>query len=160
MSDQNMALVRRAVEEVWNRGNFAGVDEFVAGDIVIHLPAAGDEIHGPEGIRQYFTTLRAAFPDIHFAIEDQIAAGDRVVTRWTARATHTSEFQGVPASGKQVRMTGIDIDRVADGKVVECWTNLDELGLMRQLGVLPAPAGPAPTTGSANAGPTGGRRRP
>ena len=109
MSDQSTSLVRRAVEEVWNRGNYAVVDDTVAGDVVIHLPTPGEEIHGAEGIRQYFATLRGAFPDIHFTIEDQFAAGDRVVTRWLARATHAGAFQGIPATGRQVRVTGIDI---------------------------------------------------
>lgn len=96
MSDQNTMLVRRGVEEVWNRGKYAILDELVASDIVVHSSTPGDEIHGREGIKQFYTTLRAAFPDIHFTIEDQIAEGDTVVTRWTARATHNGEFQGVP----------------------------------------------------------------
>jgi steroid delta-isomerase-like uncharacterized protein len=101
MSQQNKALVRRAVEEVWNRGNFAIVGELVASDLLIHSSTPGDDIQGPEGVKQFYTTLRAAFPDIHFTIEDQIAEGDRVVTRWTARATHKGEYQGVPPTGKQ-----------------------------------------------------------
>lgn len=139
MSEQNKMLARRAVEEVWNRGDFAVVDELVASDIVVHASTPAGEIHGAEGIKQFYAALRKAFPDIHFTIEDQIAEGDRVVTRWTARATHTGEFQGIPPTGKQGRLTGIDIDRFANGKVVECWPNADELGLLQQLGVLPAP---------------------
>ena len=138
MSEHNKRLVRRGIEEVWNRGNLAAVDELVASDFVIH--SSPDEIHGPEGAKQYAAMLRAAFPDIHLTIDDQIAEGDRVVTRWTARGTHLGPFQGIPSTGKQVRVTAIDIDRVANGKLVECWTNVDELGLLRQLGVLPAPA--------------------
>jgi steroid delta-isomerase-like uncharacterized protein len=139
MSQQNTMLVRRAVEEVWNRGNYAIVDELVASDIVVHASMPGEEIHGREGIKQFYATLRAAFPDIHFTIEDQIAEGDRVVTRWTARATHTGEYQGIPPTGKQFSLTGIDIDRIANGKVVECWPIADELGVLQQLGVIPAP---------------------
>lgn len=139
MSEQNTALVRRAVEEVWNRGDFAVVDQLVAGDIVIRSAMPGHEIHGPEGIKAFYGALRAGFPDIHFTIEDQFAVGDRVVTRWAARATHTGVFQGMPPTGRPVRLAGIDIDRVADGKVVECWPIMDELGLLQQLGVIPAP---------------------
>jgi steroid delta-isomerase-like uncharacterized protein len=139
MSEQNKLLVRRAVEEVWNRGNFAIVGELAASDVVIHATRPGEDIHGPAGITQFYTTLRTAFPDIHFMIEDQIAAGDRVVTRWSARATHTGEFQGIPPTGKQVGLAGIDIDRIADDKVIECWPIVDELGLLQQLGVVPAP---------------------
>lgn len=138
MSEQNKQLVRRAVEEVWNRGNYAVVDELVANDFVIHASTPEEEIHGPEGAKQYFVELRQAFPDIHFTVEDQIAEGDRVVTRWTARATHTGPFHGIPPTGAQGAITGIDIDRIANGKVVECWVNLDELGLLQQLGVIPA----------------------
>ena len=139
MSQLNTMLVRRAIEEVWNRGNYAIIDELVARDVVIHASQPTNEIHGPEGIEQFYATLRAAFPDIHFTVEDQVAEGDRVVTRWTARATHKGEFQGIPATGKQVSVTGIDIDRLANGKVVECWPVADELGLLQQLGVVPTP---------------------
>ncbi len=140
MSHQNKALIRRAVEEVWNRGNFALLDEIVASDFVVHLPTPADDIHGPEGVTHFFGALREAFPDLHFTIEDLIADGDRVVTRWTARGTHRDEFQGIPPTGKQVRLTGTDIDRIAGGKVVECWTTSDDLGLLRQLGMVPRPA--------------------
>lgn len=138
MSEQNKGLVRRAVEEVWNLGNYAVVDELVASDIVIHASTPDAEVHGPEGVKQFYTALRKAFPDIHFAIEDQIAEGDRVVTRWTARGTHRGEFNGIPPTGKRGAITGIDIDRIAGGKVVECWPQVDELSLLQQLGVIPA----------------------
>ena len=137
MSEQNKALVRRAVDEIWNRGNFAVLDELVASDFVVHMPP--DDIHGPEGVQQFFTMLRNAFPDIHFTVEDQVAEGDKVVTRWTARGTHTGEFQGIPPTGKQSRLEGIDLDRIANSKAVECWSNMNELDLLQQLGVLPAP---------------------
>jgi len=137
MSQQNKMLMRRGIEEMWSRGNDPVVDELIASDFVGHSPP--DQIHGPAGVKHYFATLRTAFPDIHFTIEDQIAEGDRVVTRWTARATHTGEYQGIPPTGKQSVVTGITIDRVAGGKVVEGWTNFDLLGLLQQLGVLPAP---------------------
>jgi steroid delta-isomerase-like uncharacterized protein len=138
MSDQNKMLMRRGIEEVWNKGHLAVVDELIADDFVGHWPP--DENHGPEGVKQYFATLRAAFPDIHFTVEDQIAEGDRVVTRWTARVTHSGSFRGIPPTGKSGVVTGITIIRVAGGKVVEGWTNKDDLGMLQQLGVLPAPA--------------------
>jgi steroid delta-isomerase-like uncharacterized protein len=137
MSDQHKTLTYQAVEEVWNRGNFAIVDELFASDYVGHQP--GEEASGHEGVKRYFATLREAFPDIHFTIEDQIADGDKSVTRWTARATHTGEFNGIPPTGKSGVVTGITINRVADNKVVEGWTNLDSLGLLQQLGVVPRP---------------------
>lgn len=139
MSQQNTMLVRRAIEEVWNGGNYANLGDYVAEDIVIHASPPGEEIHGRKGIIQFYGALRAAFPDLHFTIEDQIADGDRVVTRWSASGTHNGEFQGISPTGKTVRITGIDIDRFAGGKVVECWPEANELGLLQQLGVLPAP---------------------
>jgi steroid delta-isomerase-like uncharacterized protein len=135
MSEQNKRLMRRGIEEVWNKGNLAVVDDLIAGDFVGHSPP--DEHHGPEGVKQYFAMLRAAFPDIHFTIEDQIAEDDRVVTRWTARATHTGPFKGIPPTGKAGVVTGITINRVAGGKVLEGWTNKDDLGMLQQLGVVP-----------------------
>jgi steroid delta-isomerase-like uncharacterized protein len=140
MSERNKAMVRRAIEQVWNRADYDSLDELVASDIVIHSTTPGDDIHGPEGIRQFYGALRAAFPDLHFTVEDQVAAGDRVVTRWTASATHSGAFQGLPPTGRQIRLTGIDIDRFANDKVVECWPVMDELGLLHQLGALPEPA--------------------
>lgn len=139
MSERNKQLVRRAVETIWNHGEYAALGEFVASDFIMHASTPAAEFHGPEGIRQMFTELRHAFPDIHFAIEDQVAEGDRVVTRWTAQATHTGPFHGMPPTGKQATLSGIDIDRVANDKVVECWQQMDELGLLRQLGVIPTP---------------------
>jgi steroid delta-isomerase-like uncharacterized protein len=136
MSEQNKALVRRVIEEVYNRGNLALVDELSTSDLVIHLTS--QEIRGREGAKEYVAALRAAFPDLHMTIEDQIAEGDRVVTRWTARATHRGEFQGISPTGRQVRVAGTDIDRIADGKAVECWSHVDELGIMQQLGTIPA----------------------
>ena len=140
MSEQNKAQIRRVIEEVYNRGDLGVVDELAASDLVIH--ASSQEIHGREGAKQYVGALRAGFPDLHFTVQDQIAEGDKVVTRWTARGTHRGEFQNVPATGRQIRLAGADIDRIIGGKVVECWAHVDELGLMRQLGAIEAgPAG-------------------
>jgi steroid delta-isomerase-like uncharacterized protein len=124
---------------VWNQGHFDVADELLASDFAGHSSMA--ETRGSEEAKQFFVSLRAAFPDIHFTIEDQIAEGDKVVSRWRASATHIGEFQGIPPTGKAGIITGITINRLANGKVVEGWTNLDELGLMQQLGVIPAPTG-------------------
>jgi len=135
MSEQNKNLIRRAVDEIWNRRNFAILGELVSSDFVVHV--TGEEIHGREGVKQFYTMLHRAFPDIHFTIEDQIAERDKVVTHWSAQGTHLGEFNGIPATGKQFKVTGIDIDRIVDGKSVERWTNMDELGLLQQLGIVP-----------------------
>ncbi|HEV8390651.1 MAG TPA: ester cyclase [Dongiaceae bacterium] len=138
MSEQNKARIRRVIEEVYNRGDLAVVDEVAATDLVIH--ASSQDIRGREGAKQYVAAFRAAFPDLHFTIEDQIAEGDVVVTRWTARGTHRGKFQSLLATGRQIRLMGTDIDRMTDGKVVECWAHMDELGLMQQLGAIGADA--------------------
>ena len=138
MSEQHKALIRRVVEEVYNGSKLDVVDEVVSSDFLIH--AGAHDIRGAGAARQYVTSLHEAFPDIHFTIDDQFADGDRVATRWTARGTHSGMFQGIPPTGKEIRMTAIDIDRVANGKIVECWTSVDELGLLQQLGVVPEPA--------------------
>ena len=136
MSEANKAQVRRVIEEVYNRGDLDAVDDLASRDLVIHAPS--EEIRGREGAKRYVAALRTGFPDLHLTIEDQIAEGDMVVTRWTARGTHTGEFQGIPATGRQVRVAGTDIDHIIGGRTVECWAHVDELGLMQQLGVVAA----------------------
>lgn len=137
-AEQNKQLLRKAVEEIWNKGNFDGLKDLVSEDFVIHFPREGEEIRGPENVKQFYTELRKAFPDLHFTIVDLLAEGSKVVTHWSATGTHNGEFRGIPATGKRVTFKAMDIDRLADGKFVECWTNVDELGLMQQLGVIPA----------------------
>lgn len=138
MSEENKKIARRVIEELWNRGNFEVADELIARDYIGHMP--GDETHGPEGVKVFFSEQRLAFPDIHYSVEDQVAEGDKVVTRWIARGTHKGELGGMPPTGKQGCVTGITISRIADGKLIEAWSNPDELGLMQQLGAIPRPA--------------------
>jgi steroid delta-isomerase-like uncharacterized protein len=137
MSETNKRVQRRLMEEVWNQGHFAVVDELVAADYLGHSSVPSDETHGRDGYRAFYRALRQAFPDFEVTVDDQIAEGDRVVTRWTARGTHRGEFHGIPPTGRRGAITGITIDRIANGKVVECWTNADDLGLLRLLGVVP-----------------------
>lgn len=134
MSEQK-TLVDRLVEEVWNRGDLAVVDELVGDDYVGHP----SDVRGTEGYKEFFAELRRAFPDIQFAIEDQIAEGDKVVARWTAHGTHQGEYFGVPPTGKPGVITGIEVLRFADGKAVECWGEVDQLSLLQQLGVVSSP---------------------
>jgi steroid delta-isomerase-like uncharacterized protein len=136
MSEQNKAHIRRVIEEVYNRGDLSVVDEVAASDLIIH--AASQEIRGRDGAKQYVAALRTGFPDLRFTVEGQVAEGNMVVTRWSARGTHAGEFQGIPATGREIRLAGIDIDRIVGGRVVECWAHVDEFGLMRQLGVIAA----------------------
>jgi len=137
-AEENKALHRRFFEELFNQGNLERADELVAANYVNHNPAPG-ETPGLEGLKQFVTTLRTAFPDIQFTLDDQIAEGDRVTTRFTATGTHQAEFAGIPATGKPIRITAINIHRVAEGKIQEGWLNWDALGMMQQLGVIPTP---------------------
>jgi steroid delta-isomerase-like uncharacterized protein len=137
-TEENKALEERSTAEVWNKGNLAVADEIFAPDVVLH--GAPPELpSGIEGIKAGVTAYRAAFPDLHLTIDDLIAEGDKVVSRWTMRATHKGELFGIPATGKQVTVTGMSISRVAGGKIAESWNSSDQLSLMQQLGVVPTP---------------------
>ncbi len=134
---ENKAISRRADEELFNRGNVDVADELFAPDFVYHDPAGG-ELRGPESVKGYAAMLRAAFPDLHQTVEDQIAEGDKVAYRWTARGTHEGELMGIAPTGKRVEFTGIAVARLADGRIEEIWENYDALGMMQQLGVVPS----------------------
>ena len=136
MSERNKSVARRAMQEVWNQGNAAAADELYARDYLAHT---GDgDLHGPHQFMQYLSEFRQSFPDLEFKIEDVIGEGDRVGVRWTGRGTHTGEFEGLPATGKKCVATGFTFFRIAGGKIVEDWGNWDRLGLMQQLGAIPA----------------------
>jgi steroid delta-isomerase-like uncharacterized protein len=138
MSEENKAIVRRSYEELWSKGNLDVVDEIYATDFVLHDPAQPG-ISDAEGYKQQVVTIRTAFPDLNIKVEDQLAEGDKVATRWATTGTHQGEFAGIPATGKQGGVTGTTIARVVGGKIVEERSNWDTLGLMQQLGVIPAP---------------------
>ena len=137
--EENKTITRRFLEEIFAGGNLELVDELFAPNFVLHDPSVPQEVLGPEGIRQYITMYRTAYPDTYFTIEDQIAEGDRVVTRWTGQGTHQGELMGIPPTGARVTVTGIEIDRIAGGKIEETWVSYDALGMMQQLGVIPLP---------------------
>jgi steroid delta-isomerase-like uncharacterized protein len=137
-TEENKAIVRRFIKEAFNEGNPAVFDELNAGNYVMHVAGTPD-LDGPDDMKHFVTSFRTAFPDLNSTIEDQIAEGDTVVTRWTSRGTHQGEFQGIPPTGKHVTLTGVVIDRIAHGKLAETWFHADTLGMMQQLGVIPAP---------------------
>jgi steroid delta-isomerase-like uncharacterized protein len=138
-AQENKALARRWVEGLFNEGNLAVADEILSPDFVLHAPFEPRELRGREAVKQFISAYRQAFPDGHTTIEEQIAEGDKAVNRWRVRATHQGEFQGIAASGKRVEVTGIDIVRVAEGKLAEGWVELDGLGWLQQMGAIPAP---------------------
>jgi steroid delta-isomerase-like uncharacterized protein len=135
-TEDNKALARRAYEAL-NQRNLAIIDEVCAPDFVYHSASA--TIRGLEAYKQFLSMYLSGGPDLHFTLEDQVAEGDKVVTRHTARGTHLGPFMGIPPTGKHVTATGIAIMGVANGKIVEEWANADDLGLLQQLGVIPAP---------------------
>lgn len=135
MSEQNKSLVRHLNDEL-DKGNLAVLDELVAPNAVLHFP--GSPPLDRESMKQLLEMFYAAFPDLRHTYEDQIAEGDKVVTRQTSHATHQGEFQGIPPTGKQVTVTAIVIDHIVGGKLVEHWASPDLLGLMQQLGAIPA----------------------
>ena len=138
MSEANKALVRRWLAEMDKR-NLHIVDELVAVDYIDHNPPIPDLAPGREGVKQANALLLTAFPDASHTIEDQIAEGDKVVTRWTATGTNQGTLMGIPPSGKRVTITGISITRIANGKAVEDWVNFDTLGMLQQIGAIPTP---------------------
>lgn len=130
----NKLLVRRFFEEVINRGDTRLLTELVAAD---HIRHAGDgDLYGTEGVRIDLAEWRAGFPDLQIKIEDLAAEGDRVASRFVLQGTHTGPFLGLPPTGQGVTATGVAIDRVASGRLAECWVILDSLGLLRQIGGL------------------------
>lgn len=142
MSEENKALVRRALEEIFTLGNLDAVEDIYAPDYVSHQTATaatpgGEDIHGVEAARQIAAARRATFPDLQITIEDQIAEGDKVATRFTARGTHRGELAGLAPTGKMVEVSGVDICRIEGGKIAEYWPHADILGMMRQLGMIP-----------------------
>jgi len=138
MSEENKAVARRIVEEVWNKKNLDAIDELIAADYVDHtLPPGGPS--GRDGAKAFIGMYVKAFPDVKITIEDMIAQGDKVVTRWSATGTHTGELMGIPATGKRINVTGLDITRYSGGKSVEFWGQFDLMGMMQQLGVIPTP---------------------
>lgn len=135
--EENKALVRRFVEEVQNQHNLAAIDELLSPDFVDH--SASSDLPGREGVKRWFAMMFAAFPDMHFTIQQQVAEGDRVATFKTFHGTHEGPFMGIPPSGKAVQIAVIDILTVANGRLVEHWSVGDFLGLMRQIGAIPTP---------------------
>jgi steroid delta-isomerase-like uncharacterized protein len=128
-----------AYERTWidglNRGDVSVADKVFAPDCVIHINGSPVPNLDVSGFTHLMSGLLAAFPDLHLTVEDQVVAGDKVATRWTATGTNSAALGGVPATGRQVRVNGLILDRVVDGKVVERWEQWDQMGMLQQLGL-------------------------
>jgi len=138
MAQENSTLIRRWFDEVWNKGRMEAIDEMASPDAVGHGQAQHDTDIGLKEFRIFAMDLRRAFPDFKVTIDRVIEQGDIVVARWTTTMTHKGEFLGFPATGKKVTVTGTSMQRIANGKIVEGWDNWDQLGLLVQIGAVPA----------------------
>lgn len=136
-TEQNKELVRRLVDEIFNRGHVGAADELMAPDFVEHEELPPGVPSGREGVKQMALMLRGAFPDFRATIEDMVAEGDRVVLRMTWTGTHQGKFMGIPPTGRSVSFGVIDIIRITEGKFVEHWGQMDNMALMHQLGAVP-----------------------
>ena len=132
LQEQNKAIIRRLVKELWNEGNAAVLDEVFAANFVDRTALPGSS-SDREGLKQLVTMFSAAFSDTSTTVDDLIAEGDRVAWRWTFRGTHTGPLMGVPATGKAITLTGITIDRIVGDTIVERWNQADFSGMMQQL---------------------------
>lgn len=133
-AEENKALVRRFYEEI-DKGNMGVMDELVAEDYIDHNPPPFPLAPGRAGLKQAFKLFWDATPGYH-RIEDQIAEGDKVVTRLTSIGKHTGDLPGAPATGNDMQMTSITIHRIANGKLVEKWSEKDTITLLKQIGVM------------------------
>lgn len=132
-------LARRTFDEIWNQKKIDVADELIDTNYVHHDPQS-PPCNNLGQYREFVRYYLNAFPDLHFDVNDLIADGDVVVTRWTAKGTHNGGLAGVPKTGQRFSITGMTVSRVKDGKFIESWGNWDTLGLLQQLGVAPVEA--------------------
>ena len=136
-ADDNRAVVRRFIDEVFNQGNLSVAEEVLSPDYIHHDPATGEAGSGIDGLEELVNYYRQAFPDFQVTVEDQIATEDRVVERWTGRGTHRGDLKGTAATGKSIQASGISIHRISGGKIAETWTIFDSASMLRQIGAIP-----------------------
>ena len=141
-TEQNKATFLRYADEVFRAGNIDAVDAYIAPDFISHNLPPG-QAQGPEGIKNALRGLHSAFPDLEATLDDLLAEGDKVAARYTVRGIHAGTFLGIAGTGKRVTVAAIGIYRFAEGQFVESWVQMDTLGLLQQLGVVPMP-GQAP----------------
>ena len=137
--EENKLLVRRILEGMLNGRDLALIDDLAVPEYVYH--AAANPVRGPAAFKQLTGMFLTAFPDIRITIEDQVAEGEKVATRWTMRGTHQGPFMGIAPTGRPVAITGL-LSRISGGKLVEAWDRFDTMHFMQQLGAIPAPVQP------------------
>ena len=138
MSTANKAISRRFTE-LFSTGDETLAGRILSPDVVFHGTAGDGELRGIDEMKRFVAAYRRAFPDAQSTVEEQVAEGDKVVTRWRARGTHQGQLGPIAATDREFEMDGVTIERIADGRIVEVWVARDELGLLSQLGVLPHP---------------------
>jgi steroid delta-isomerase-like uncharacterized protein len=127
---------RRILDQAFNQGDLAIVDEVLAPDHHTHITIGGAP-HGPQGLKLMIASFRLAFPDLYCTVEDEIVEGEKFAVRWSMHGTHRGMFLGNPPTGKQVDMLGIIFGRTENGRIIEDWTLTDQLGILQQLGIVP-----------------------
>jgi predicted ester cyclase len=135
----NRLIGRRVLLELWGQGKLEVADELYAASYVDHVgkgPESG-EVRGPQGIKQAVTLFRSAFPDLRYTIHEEMAERDLVWTRFSARGTQNGAFLGAAPTGRVVTYTGMDLNRIAHGRIIESWVNYDALALLQQMGLVP-----------------------
>ena len=138
-TEENKALARQFIEEGFSKGNLAVADAIIAPNFVNYDPGTPPLSSGPEGYKQLVTAYRTAYPNLQLSVDDLFAEADKVAVRWSARGTHSGPLGDIPPTGKQMMITGISVLTIAAGKVAAQHTNWDTLGMLQQLGVIPAP---------------------
>jgi steroid delta-isomerase-like uncharacterized protein len=138
MSIENKTIVRRLYDEVWNKRKLEVVDKLLSASHALQEPDMSGSQVGPAVYKRRVVELTTGFPDLCFTVEDTIAEGEKVVACWTISGTHQNEYMGIPATGRKVSFEGITIHHIKNGKILDSYTRWDALGLMRQLGAIPA----------------------
>jgi steroid delta-isomerase-like uncharacterized protein len=134
--DTNRRVVERYIEEAWNQGHVEVLDEIIAPHYINHSPGMPHPRPGPEGLKPIILGLRAGFPDLRFIVHDMVVGEERVAVRSTMHGTHRGDLFGMPATGRRVQISQMQFERLQDGKIVEHWRQSDDLGMMRQLGLV------------------------
>ena len=137
-AEENKAVVRRFLEGIFSQGNPDVVDELADPDFVVHDPSSEAGDVDAQGVKESIAWSQNAFPELRVTIEDQVAEGDKVATRWRVSGTHQGEMMGAAPTGNQVTFAGTQTDYLSGGKIVESWSNWDTLGMLGQIGAVPA----------------------
>ena|SRR5437879_6876083 len=139
MPFDNKAIILGLYEEVWNERKLEVVREIISPSHALHAPNISGSSIGPEAYKNQVVRFLAGYPDLRFTVEDTVVEKDKVVACWTLSGTHKGDFMGIPATNRKVSVDGMTIHHVADGKIMDSYSNWDALGMMQQLGVIPVP---------------------